>query len=140
MNRVLAAFRAVPDPDAKTRFAAAYGRDNPEKGENPAPASADPRWERVFAVFGIVGAIRVEKPRILPPPMSAAEALGVPDPEVARERAEIASALAAEATGAFGPTHRHRTNTRTPWRASCAALRRTRAHLGRRKRRRERRG
>jgi hypothetical protein len=34
---------------------------------------------------------------------AGAEALGAPDPELARERAEIASALAAEARGDFGP-------------------------------------
>ena len=36
--------------------------------------------------------------------LEGGQALGVPDPALARERAEIASALAAETTGAFGPT------------------------------------
>ncbi len=35
---------------------------------------------------------------------AVAEALSAPDPDLARERAEIAAALASEAAGAFGPT------------------------------------
>ena len=42
--------------------------------------------------------------RLLAAALDGAQALGAPDPDLARERAEIVAARAAEVAGAFGPS------------------------------------
>ena len=111
MNRFLAAFRASEPTASEKRFFGTSGADNPEKGGNPPPPPAASPGGGGFRGFRDCGDHTSGQTAFLNAAQAAAEALGAPDPELDRERAEVAAALAGEAAGDLGsptPLDRHR--------------------------------
>ncbi len=104
MSRFLAAFRASQALAPETLISETYRHDNPEKGGNPHTGSAGSAGEDSFRGFRDFRDHTSRKTAVLTAAArAAAEALGEPDPDLDRERAEVAAALAAEAAGDFGP-------------------------------------
>ncbi len=111
MSRFLAAFRASETATSGKRVPGTYGADNPEKGGNPPPPPVTSSGGGGFRGFRDCGDHRSGQTAFLNVAQAGAEALGAPDPELDRERAEVAAALAGEAAGDFGspaPPDRHR--------------------------------
>ena len=104
MSRFLAAFRASQALAPETLISETYGHDNPEKGGNPHTGSDGTAGDDSFQGFRDLLDHTSGKSAVLTAAaLAAPEALAEPDPDLDRERAEVAAALTAEAAGAFGP-------------------------------------